>query len=55
MIAISYRREDSLPIAGRLYDRLRKVLKSLKPHFKVRCVYHFATSALRRLDLKVVT
>ena len=22
MIAISYRREDSLPIAGRLYDRL---------------------------------
>ena len=23
MIAISYRREDSLPMAGRLYDRLR--------------------------------
>src|ERR1700756_1946345 len=23
MIAISYRREDSLPIAGRLYDRLQ--------------------------------
>src|SRR5689334_17170617 len=24
MIAISYRREDSLPIAGRLYDRLEQ-------------------------------
>lgn len=23
MIAISYRREDSLPIAGQLYDRLQ--------------------------------
>src|SRR5947207_13552718 len=24
MIAISYRREDSLPVAGRLYDRLQQ-------------------------------
>ncbi|PYI99453.1 MAG: TIR domain-containing protein, partial [Verrucomicrobia bacterium] len=23
MIAISYRRDDSLPVAGRLYDRLQ--------------------------------
>jgi len=28
------------------FDQRRKVVKSLKPQFQVRCVYHFATSAL---------
>jgi len=35
MIAISYRREDSLPIAGRLYDRLsRDQTTSLRSRFE---------------------